>query len=59
MSDARRWYVCAVIREPIPAWLVALLAVAAAVVLAAFWPWIALAVWFGLYARVIERPIRR
>jgi predicted PurR-regulated permease PerM len=58
MSDVRRWYVYQVIREPIPAWLVALLAAGAAVVMAAFWPWIALAIWFGLYARRIEQPIR-
>ena len=35
------------------------LAAAAAVMMAAFWPWIVLAIWLGLYARAIERPIRR
>jgi len=46
-------------REPIPPWLVAVLAIGAALVIATFSPWIALAIWLGLYARVIERPIRR
>lgn len=48
-----------VIRPPIPAWLVGVLAAGAAVMMAAFWPWIVLAIWLGLYARAIERPIRR
>jgi len=38
---------------------VGVLAAAAAVMMAAFWPWIVLAIWLGLYARAIERPIRR
>ena len=46
-------------RAPIPAWLVGVFAAGAAVMMAAFWPWIVLAIWFGLYARAIERPIRR
>ena len=48
-----------VARPPIPAWLVGLLAAGAAAVMAAFWPWVVLAVWLGLYARAIERPMRR
>jgi predicted PurR-regulated permease PerM len=48
-----------VTRPPIPGWLVGVLAAAAAVMMAAFWPWIVLAIWFGMYARAIERPIRR
>jgi predicted PurR-regulated permease PerM len=48
-----------VTRPPIPAWLVGVLAAGAAVMMAAFWPWIVLAIWLGLYARAIERPLRR
>lgn len=48
-----------VARQPIPAWLVGVLAAGAAVMMAAFWPWVVLAVWLGLYARAIERPMRR
>jgi predicted PurR-regulated permease PerM len=38
---------------------VGLLAAGAAAMMAAFWPWVVLAVWLGLYARAIERPMRR
>jgi predicted PurR-regulated permease PerM len=38
---------------------VGVFAAGAAVLMAAFCPWIVLAIWFGLYARAVERPIRR
>jgi len=59
MSYAVEWYVLPVTRQAIPGWLVALLAAGGAVMMAAFWPWIVLAIWLGLYARAIDGRIRR
>jgi predicted PurR-regulated permease PerM len=43
----------------IPVWLVALLVIAALLVMAPFAPWIALALWLGLYARRVHEPLTR
>lgn len=40
-------------------WIVALFAIAGALVLAPFTPWIALALWLGLYARRVHDPLTR
>lgn len=43
----------------IPLWFVTLLAIGAAFVLAPFAPWMALALWLGLYARRFHAPLTR
>lgn len=45
--------------DPIPRWLLAVLAAAAFVVLAPFAPWIVIGVWFGLAARRVHVPLAR
>ena len=45
--------------DRIPIWFVAVLTIAAMLVLAPFTPWIVLALWLGLYARRIHRPLTK
>jgi predicted PurR-regulated permease PerM len=45
--------------DPIPRWLLAVLAAAACVVLAPFAPWVIIGVWFGLAARRVHVPLAK
>jgi predicted PurR-regulated permease PerM len=48
-----------VTREPIPRWLLAILFAAAVVVVLPFGPWVVLALWLGLFAQRIHKPLTR
>jgi predicted PurR-regulated permease PerM len=47
------------IRDPMPRWLLGGLVAGAALAVLTFSPWVVLAIWLGLDAMILERPLRR